>query len=319
MATVFFAYSHTDEDLRDELEVHLTSLKRQGLIESWHDRRIEAGQDWSQAIDENLATAEVILLLVSPDFIASEYCYGVELKRALERHEAGSARVIPVILRPSTWKELPLGKLQATPKDGRPVTQYPDRDEAFVEVTEAVKKAIQAMGGSANVDARTDLSPRGSIPVSSEPRSSNLRIRKEFSQRDRDRFLAETFEFIAKFFENSLSELEARHPPIETNYRRVDANTFDAAIYRDGDLAERCRIWMVEGEGFPRGILYSAGGGERFGSGTSWNEQLSVESDDQKLYLDPSAVANFGGEKQRHLTQHGAAEYLWDILIQHLQ
>lgn len=319
MATVFFSYSHRDEGLRDELDKHLAALKHQGLIESWHDRRIEAGEDWSQAIDENLATAEVILLLVSPDFLASEYCYGVELERALERHDAGSARVIPVILRPCAWKDLPLGRLQATPKDGRPVTQYPDRDQAFLEVTQAVKKAVQAMGGSTKVDARTDPSPKGTIPVSSEPRSSNLRIRREFSQRDRDRFLTETFEYIARFFENSLAELEARHPPIETNFRRVDANTFNAAIYRNGEVAERCRIWMVEGEGFPHGILYSAGGGERFGSGTSWNEQLSIESDDQKLYLEPSAMASFGREQHRHLSQQGAAEYLWGILIRDLQ
>lgn len=88
MTPLFFSYSHKDEDLRDELEVHLSGLKRQGLVDVWHDRRIDAGENWSQKIGEHLEQAELILLLVSPDFIASEYCYGVELERALERHEA---------------------------------------------------------------------------------------------------------------------------------------------------------------------------------------------------------------------------------------
>jgi len=319
MPTLFFSYSHQDEGLRDELEVHLTSLKRQGLIETWHDRRIEAGQEWRATIDENLEAAEAILLLVSPDFIASEYCNAVELRRALERHEEGSARVIPVILRPCDWQNLPFGKLQATPPDGRPVTQWPDRDQAFLEVTRAVKKAVEAMGGGSGTVTTTTPPEVGSVPIHSEPRSSNLRIRQEFSQRDRDRFLTDTFDYIARFFENSLVELEARHEGIETSFRRVDANTFDAAIYRSGELAERCRIWMAEGTGFPSGILYSTNGGERLGGGISWNEQLSVESDDQKLYLEASAMVNFGGEKDLHLTQQGAAEHLWEILIRHLQ
>src|SRR5690348_2323051 len=90
---LFYSYSHKDEKLRDRLETHLTSLVHQGIITGWHDRRIEAGQEWEGKIDEHLNTARVILLLVSADFLASRYCYGVEVARAIERHEAGSACV----------------------------------------------------------------------------------------------------------------------------------------------------------------------------------------------------------------------------------
>jgi TIR domain len=96
---VFISYSHKDEALREKLGTHLSLLKRHGVIDDWHDRRIGAGQEWAGAIDEHLNSAAIILLLVSADFLASDYCYDREMKRALERHDAGDARVIPVILR----------------------------------------------------------------------------------------------------------------------------------------------------------------------------------------------------------------------------
>jgi hypothetical protein len=104
---VFISYSHKDDPLREKLDTHLSLLRRQGVIAAWHDRRIAAGQEWARAIDEHLERAAVILLLVSADFLASDYCYDREMRRALERHDAGEARVIPVILRPVNWHEAP--------------------------------------------------------------------------------------------------------------------------------------------------------------------------------------------------------------------
>src|SRR5260370_31308568 len=101
---VFYSYAHTDERLRKKLENHLSSLKRQGFIAEWYDRNINAGSDWAHQINSHLNAAHVILLLLSPDFMASEYCYSLEAKRAMERHEAGEARVIPILLRPTDWK-----------------------------------------------------------------------------------------------------------------------------------------------------------------------------------------------------------------------
>src|SRR5205085_898249 len=113
---VFFSYAHADEALRDELEKHLALLKQQGLIAEWHDRSIGAGQEWAGAIDAHMDAADVILLLVSADFLHSDYCYGVEVERALQRHQLGEARVIPIILRPVDWHSAPFGRLQALPK-----------------------------------------------------------------------------------------------------------------------------------------------------------------------------------------------------------
>jgi len=119
---IFYTYAHADNKLRNELEKHLSLLKRQGEISAWHDREIGAGQEWAKEIDVHLNDADVILLLVSPDFMASDYCYDIEVKRALERHDAGEARVIPVILRPVDWHEAPFGKLKPLLTDGKPIS-----------------------------------------------------------------------------------------------------------------------------------------------------------------------------------------------------
>jgi hypothetical protein len=152
---LFCSYSHRDEHLRDELAKHLKLLERQGLVRSWHDRHIGAGDLWKDAIDRNLEEADIILLLISSDFLASDYCFDIEMKRALERHAAGEALVIPVILRPVDWQATEFGKLQALPRDGKPVTTFENLDTALEQVTQGIRRAIATL-----VDARRGILPR---------------------------------------------------------------------------------------------------------------------------------------------------------------
>jgi internalin A len=137
---LFYSYSHKDESLRDRLSTHLKLLQRQGMIETWHDRNINAGDDWKQKIDDNLERADIVLLLVSADFIASDYCYEKEMKRALERHNNGEAVVIPVIVRDVNWMTAPFARLQGLPQDGLAVTLWPDQDSAWRNVSDGIEK-----------------------------------------------------------------------------------------------------------------------------------------------------------------------------------
>src|SRR5258706_2919195 len=133
---IFYSYAHKDEGLKKKLEIHLSLLKQEGLITGWYDREIRAGAEWASEIETHLNSAHIILLLVSPDFMASDYCYSIEMRRALERHEAQEARVIPVILRPTDWERAPFSHLQALPADRKPVTRWSNRDEAFLRVAQ---------------------------------------------------------------------------------------------------------------------------------------------------------------------------------------
>ena len=120
--SVFISYAHEDEPLRQRLEAHLSLLRRQGLIADWYDRQILAGEEWARDIDEHLEMASLILLLISPDFLASDYCYGTEMQRALERQRRGEAVVIPLLLRPVDWDAAPFAHLQYLPRDGKAIS-----------------------------------------------------------------------------------------------------------------------------------------------------------------------------------------------------
>jgi TIR domain len=139
---VFFSYARADEKLRRTLETHLSLMQRQGLIGGWSNRQVVAGADSGAEIDAHLNAARIILLLVSPDFLASDYCWGVEVKRALERHQAGEARVIPIILRPVDWLGAPFGRLEPLPQDGKPVTSWASRDQAFADIAQGIRQAL---------------------------------------------------------------------------------------------------------------------------------------------------------------------------------
>ena len=139
---LFISYAHKDKKLCEQLINHLHGLRREGVIHGWYDRDISAGAEFHEEIVAHLAKAKVVLLLVSPDFMKSEYIHDVEVKEAMEMHEAGVATVIPVILCPVDWTHTPFGKLKALPTDGRPVTKWRNRNEAFLDVVQGVREAI---------------------------------------------------------------------------------------------------------------------------------------------------------------------------------
>jgi hypothetical protein len=156
---VFYSYAHKDETFRNKLETHLSLLQRQGLITAWHDRHIIPGTDWAQAIDEHLERASVILLLISADFLASDYCYGIELRRALERHQANEARVIPILLRPVDWKDASFAHLQALPTDAKPISTWRNRDAAYTDVAAGIRRVIE------DLSLLQASAPRAALPA----------------------------------------------------------------------------------------------------------------------------------------------------------
>ena len=150
-ATIFYSYSHKDEGLRDELQKHLSILQRSGLIEQWHDRRIGVGDDWKGEIDEHMKKADIVLLLISSDFLSSDYCYDVELQLALKRHTVGDAIVVPIFLRPCDWVGSEFGELQGVPTDAKPVTCWTNQDEAFTDIAKHIRQLVNELrNGTAN-------------------------------------------------------------------------------------------------------------------------------------------------------------------------
>jgi hypothetical protein len=165
---VFISYSHQDQALRQELDKHLSNLKRQQVISSWYDGDIIPGTEWRPQIIERLNSAEIILLLISADFMASDFCYSVELAQAIARHEAHQAHVIPILLRPTDWEGAPFAKLQMLPTGARAVTKWPSHDEAFEDVVQGIKKALSVAPTNRHLNV-ADSAAIPSIPRSTSP------------------------------------------------------------------------------------------------------------------------------------------------------
>jgi tetratricopeptide (TPR) repeat protein len=166
---VFCSYAHEDETWLRKLETHLSLLKRQGLISLWHDRLIVPGTDWARALDTHLETASVVLLLVSADFFASDYCYGIEMKRALEREATGEARVVPILTRPVDWAGAPFAYLQALPTDAKPIASWRDTDQALADVAAGIRRMIEDVPLLAASVPRSTLPAIWNIPYPRNP------------------------------------------------------------------------------------------------------------------------------------------------------
>jgi len=152
---VFISYSHKDKALLDELAKHLSNLRRQELISDWFDGNIIPGTEWEKQILEHLNTAKIILLLISADFMASDFCYSVEMKQAIARHDNNEARVIPIILRSTDWEGAPFAKLQILPIGAQPVSRWSSHDDAFENVVKGIRRAIRDLK-----EQDADLAPR---------------------------------------------------------------------------------------------------------------------------------------------------------------
>jgi TIR domain len=246
---VLLCYAHKDERYLNQLKIQLTSIQREGLVKIWHDRDISAGNDWDHEIDEHLNTAQIILLLVSPDFIYSKYCYSIEMKRAIERDKLGEVCAIPIILRPTDWHNTPLGKLQALPKDGKPITKWRSRDDAFLDVARGLRKVIEEISRSSLYEAspvprRTNLMNQQNQSNEEERihTTSNkgadeealAKLRDEMQrQREADSFLLEAHKFASSLMQKDelINKAVELWPPYQQKeYRQLGLEMSAAVI-----------------------------------------------------------------------------------------
>lgn len=139
---VFISYAHEDTDYQQELIKHLSTLIRQKLIETWWDRQIVPGQSWAKEINNNLDKSELIIFLISSDFLASDYSQDIEVKRAMELHAEGKTTLVPVILRNCDWENTAFGQFQALPLHGKPIKNWDDKDEAYFNIVKGIRNIL---------------------------------------------------------------------------------------------------------------------------------------------------------------------------------
>lgn len=311
---LFISYSHKDEVHLENLRTHLIPLERRRLIEPWFDGHVLPGDNLDERIAAALGQADVIILLVSPDFIASEYCHAKEMATAIERHQQGAARVLPIILRECQWRQEPFGRLKALPKDGKPIAMasWQHTDTIWNSIAEAIEAVVtsepKAETAPEIIDAVMPLMSAEASELPSERRLSFER-KPEITDLARDDFKHGAFDHIAELFKEGMDGLML---PLLGRFRRVDANRFTATIYQNGKKLCGCTIWIAGQSFASNSIAYSSNDS---GETNSMNEWLTIEVRDGELRLVTSA-ASFVGASQA-LTVEEAAKHLWTRFTAH--
>lgn len=332
MISAFISYAHADELLKDRFLVHLAALRREGLIGVWHDRMLRPGEHLNSAIDIELAAADLVILLVSPCFIHSNYCYEKEMQRAFARAKSGQCKVTAVILEPCQWANIPiegggrLGDFLAVPRDGKPVTEWPNRNAAFNNVIAAIRELMgaPALPDTSVTNPSAAPTPKQDTILFGEPApvsgrqsdrtaSTGLKLPRRFTDFDRDTFVDDAFEAIALGFKDRLAGLERENEGIKTRFQRVDAHCFMASVYAHGAMVGGAKIFRG---GMMRGDNSIHLSYELSAARNGWNEWLSVENDDTRLYFKAGGQAHvMVGDQRDKLDPAGAADFLWSLMI----
>ena len=200
---IFFSYSHKDEAVLERLRTHLAPLRREGRLDEWFDRDIQAGGDIDAEITENLETADLFVLLISPDFLDSEYCVEKEMNRANQRRLNGDAEIVPIILEPCDWQNTFLKDLKVLPKDGQPISKWKNKNDAYLDIVQNLRQILDS--GDKPKRLKVGETATGVAPAKTD--ASRYRIMREFDEIDRSDFRTNAFVVIRDYFERAVSEL----------------------------------------------------------------------------------------------------------------
>ncbi|WP_116600240.1 toll/interleukin-1 receptor domain-containing protein [Primorskyibacter marinus] len=304
---IFVSYSHRDEGTLERLKTHLSPLRRDGRIETWYDREIRAGGEIDAEISAELEASDIVFLLISPDFLNSDYCMDTEMTRAMERHEEGTARVIPIIVEDCYWKTSVFTKLKALPKDGKPISNWTNENTAFLNIVEEVARVLDDMDR-----APAQPEPGETIRPDTQPRK--YRVQRHFDDIDRSDFRDQAFDEMRSYFREATSELDSLDDLRGRFTARSDKKFSCTVVNRSrmqggtAHITVRCSTGR---HGFGD-ISYVFA--EDAGDNTS-NGGFNVENDEYEIFL--TATMNFmRGNEEDRMTPHQAAESLWTEFLE---
>lgn len=307
----FISYSHRDEPMLERLHTHLAMLRREGGISDWYDRQIVAGGHIDHQVAKQLDSSQIFLALVSPDFLNSGYCYDKEMARAIERHAAGEIVIVPIILEPCDWLASPLKEFKAIPKDGKPISEWTNKNTAWLDVVTELRRLVQSMLGSSSRAPATDTA-RIHAPATKMP--SKYRVKKSFDRIDRDDFRNAAFEEIRNFFEKSVSELDGVEG-LRARYQPMGPAAFTCTVInrliKDGRGGEAHITVHASPQGVLGEIYYSFAA---HALPNTANGGFSIEADNYHLFLRPNSFSD--DNRNRTWSPQEAAGRLWQEFIE---
>lgn len=302
---IFISYSHKDEKALDRLHTHLAVLKREGTIQTWYDREILPGSEIDNAIIQNLDNSDVFLPLVSPDFLASNYCYEQEMDYAINKHDAEKIRILPVVIEPCDWLSTPLQKFKALPKDGRPISEWENENNAYLGIVNEIRRAINNNPYENNDKNRQFLS-NSSIGL------SKYRIKKDFDEIDIADFRKRAFQEILTYFTKSIQEID-NIEGVRARITQIDALSFTASILNT-QIKRGAGHITIHAKGRKHGFSDISYAFEENANSNLANGGFRIEHDDYDLYLTNGGFIY--SDKEQKLQPHESAVIIWNMLLE---
>ena len=301
----FISYSHADERGLERLHKHLAMLRREGSLDAWFDHAILPGTNLGQVIRDELDSSDLFLALVSPDYLASNYCYEEEFSYVLDRARSGDIRIVPIILEPCDWLSSPLSEFLALPKDGKPISEWTNANNAYLDVVTGLRRFV-VDGGSVR------KSVAGKTPISEA--AKKVRLKRDFDAIDRAEFRDKTFGIIQKYFEKASSELSEADEALKTRLEAMGPSAFTCTI------VNRAKVRQGEAHITVQNVKSGHGFGDisyifqaHAEPGQS-NGGIRVDADDYNLFLRVDSF--FGSRDSEKYTPERAAEWLWHIFVE---
>ena len=306
----FISYSHHDEHYLERLKIHLTPMRREKRITDWADKDIYAGSDLDSSISDELENSDLFIALISPDYLASNYCYEKEFDKAMAMQEAGRLTIVPVILQPCEWKITPFGKMKALPKDGKAVSEWTNENNAYLDISNEMRRLLD-LNFRENIQMETKRSGEDQVV-------RNYRVKKYFSEVDSFNFKEKSFESIKNYFIDAIQEIN----DIENLQARLTNNekdTFTCLISnRSNNKDSFICIALGNQEGSHFSDLRYEFSQTVSPSSVHMDNIYNVGMDDYDLYWkkNDSIYYSSNNSQGERYTGHQVAEKIWNDFIQ---
>lgn len=307
---IFFSYSHQDESALAGLRKHLAVLERELQLEFWWDQQMLAGSEIDPTISEKLESSHLILLLISPDFLASDYCTSREMKRALERHECNDARVVPIILEPCDWRYTSLGKLKALPKDGVAISNWENENDAFNDVVQELRRILTS-GDVCSESCENSTEIAEDERLKEPPLKMDYRVKREFDDFDVSSFRDRAFGIIRDHFEQSVADI-VKLATVNARFVVRSSTCFVCTVINMALTHGTAHITVHSGnENRALGDIYYSFN-ENASTSTA-NGGYLIQSDDYKLFLKPWMDMQ---NRDKKLTPETVGDELWTKFVE---
>lgn len=306
---IFISYSHADDRVLERLHKHLAMMQRDALISAWSDHQILPGANLNAAISSELEKADIFLALLSPDYLASNYCYEKEFEFALERSREGALRVVPVIAEPCDWLSSPFQEFLALPKEGKAISEWTNANNAYLDIVTGLRRLV----GEASVPLERLEGPGRGEVVSL---ARKVRVKRDFDVIEKVEFADKTFSSMRDYFRDAASELEGASEDLRSRMEDMSPTAFTCTIVNRAKMPKAEAHITVHNQkarsrGFGGNIEYVF---QAYADPGSSNGSIRVDADEYNLYLSTNGYGGYGENSKYSPSQ--VAEWLWNKFVQ---